>query len=90
MTTKRDSDGRLLRTGRTYKLHAAACRHRFPSHSSCGLTLYSENTRCPYDNGGADARSVNLDSRDENLPRHGDGSVDLYIGPTVPAGMKGT
>jgi hypothetical protein len=53
-----------------------------------GLTLYSENTRRPYDNGGTDLRDVNLDSRDETLQRNADGSTDLYIGPAAPPGLE--
>lgn len=52
------------------------------------LTLYSENTRRPYDNGGTEARSANLDSRMKDLKHNDDGSVDLYIGPKAPAGFE--
>lgn len=55
-------------------------RHRDP--------LYSENTRRPYDNGGSDVRSANLDNTLEDLRYNDDGSVDLYIGPHAPAGYE--
>ena len=48
MTTKRDSDGNLLRADRTYRLHVPA---DVPVGQFWALTLYSENTRRPYDNG---------------------------------------
>lgn len=85
MTTKRDSQGRLLRADKTYRLRVPAA---VPVKQFWALTLYSEDTRRPYDNGGADPRSINLDSRDELLTYNPDGSVDLYIGPAAPAGME--
>ena len=87
MTTKRDSAGRLLRADKTYKLHVPA---PVPVAQFWGLTLYSENTRRPYDNGGTDPRDGNLDSRDETLQRNADGSIDLYIGPAAPPGLEST
>jgi hypothetical protein len=85
MTTKRDSNGRLLRADQTYGLHVPA---PVPVAQFWGLTLYSEETRRPYDNGGTDARSINLDSRDDQLQRNPDDSIDLYVGPTAPRGME--
>ena len=85
MTTKRDGDGRLLRADKTYKLHVPA---PVPVAQFWSLTLYSENTRRAYDNGGTDTRSVSLDSRDKTLQRGADGSVDLYVGPAAPDGME--
>ena len=52
------------------------------------LTLYSENTRRAYDNGGTEIRSVNLDSTMTDLKRNTDGSVDLFIGVKAPAGFE--
>ena len=85
MTTKRDSDGHLLRADRAYRLQVPA---QVPAAQFWSLTLYSENTRRPYDNGRTDPTSVSLDSRDKQLQHNGDGSVDLYVGPTAPAGME--
>ena len=85
MTTKRDSDGHLFRADRTYRLHVPA---QVPAAQFWSLTLYSENTRRPYDNGGTELRSVSLDSRDETLKRNAEGSIDLYVGPSAPAGME--
>ena len=51
MTTKRDNNGELLRADRTYRLHVPA---PVPVNQFWSLTLYSENTRRPYDNGGTD------------------------------------
>ncbi len=48
------------------------------------LTLYSENTRRPYDNGGTEIADVSLDSRMKQLKYNKDGSIDLYIGAEAP------
>ena len=85
MTTKRDSKGRMLRADKTYKLHVPK---DVPVGQFWALTLYSENTRRPYDNGGTDIRSVNLDSTMTDLKRNPDGSVDLFIGAKAPAGFE--
>jgi hypothetical protein len=85
MTTKRDQNGGLLRADKTYKLHVPK---GVPVAQFWSLTLYSENTRRPYDNGGAEIKSINLDSRAEQLQYNPDGSVDLYIGAKAPEGME--
>ena len=43
------------------------------------LTLYSENTRRPYDNGGTKISDVNLDSYMKQLKYNGDGSIDRRL-----------
>ena len=85
MTTKRDATGALLRADRTYRLHVPK---DVPVAQFWALTLYSENTRRPYDNGGTEARSVDLGSRLPDLKRNADGSVDLFIGVKAPAGFE--
>jgi len=85
MTTKRDSKGKLLRADKTYRLRVPA---NVPVGQFWALTLYSENTRRPYENGEGTLRSANLDSRLKDLKRNTDGSVDLYIGPKAPAGFE--
>lgn len=85
MTTKRDDQGRLIRADRTYRLHVPP---DVPVAQFWSLTLYSENTRRPYDNEGSEIRSINFDSRDTELQSNDDGSIDLYIGPTAPAGHE--
>jgi len=85
MTTKRDSEGRMLRADRIYKLHVPK---DVPVGQFWALTLYSESTRRPYDNGGSEIRSVNLDSTMKDLTYNEDGSIDLFIGPDAPEGME--
>jgi hypothetical protein len=85
MTTKRDSKGNLLRADKTYKLHVPK---DVPVAQFWSVTLYSEDTRRPYDNGGTDISSINLSSRMKQLKYNDDGSVDIYIGAKSPKGME--
>ena len=85
MTSKRDSDGNLVRADKTYKLRVPK---DVPVAQFWSLTLYSEDTRRPYDNGGTELASASLDSRTEQLQYNKDGSVDLYIGANAPQGME--
>ena len=85
MTAKRDSDGNLLRADKTYKLHVPA---NVPIKQFWSLTLYSENTRRPYDNGGSKIEDVSLNSRLKSLKYNKDGSVDLYVGNKPVKGME--
>jgi hypothetical protein len=85
MTTKRDSKGAMLRADRNYKLRVPA---HVPVKQFWALTLYSENSRRPYHNGGAKISDVSLDSHMKQLKYNGDGGVDLFIGPKAPAGFE--
>jgi hypothetical protein len=85
MSTKRDSKGNTFRADKTYKLHVPK---DVPVGQFWSLTLYSENTRRPYDNGGTDIRSTSLDSKTPDLTYNADGSVDLFIGAKAPAGFE--
>jgi hypothetical protein len=83
MTTKRDANDQLLRADRTYRLSIPA---GVPVAHFWSVTLYSEQTRRPYDNGGTDVRSVSIDSLTQDLMENPDGSIDLYIGASCPHG----
>ena len=85
MTTQRDANGDMVRADRNYVLHVPS---DVPVGQFWSLTLYSENTRRPYDNGGTEIASTSLDSRMDQLQYNDDGSVDLYIGPDAPAGLE--
>jgi hypothetical protein len=85
MTTKRDSKGEMLRADKTYKLRVPK---EVPVGQFWALTLYSENTRRPYDNGGTEPRSANLESLMKDLKYNKDGSTDLYIGAKAPTGFE--
>jgi hypothetical protein len=52
------------------------------------LTLYSENTRRPYDNGGNEIRSVSRDAICRISNSTPDGSIDLYVGAKAPPGFE--
>lgn len=85
MTAKRDSNGNLFRADKTYKL---TIPKDVPVLQFWALTLYSENTRRPYDNKGLDVSSTSLDSKMKQLQYNKDGSIDLYIGNKAPAGLE--
>jgi hypothetical protein len=85
MTTKRDNKGDMLRADRNYRLRVPA---HVPVKQFWSLTLYSENTRRPYDNGGAKISDVSLDSRMKQLKYNDDGGIDLFIGPKAPLGFE--
>ena len=85
MTTKRDDNGKLFRADKTYKLTVPK---DVPVAQFWALTLYSEDTRRPYDNGGTELTSANLDSKMKELQYNEDGTVDLYIGAKAPEGME--
>ncbi|WP_053977110.1 DUF1214 domain-containing protein [Mangrovimonas xylaniphaga] len=85
MTVKRDSDKNLFRADKTYKL---TIPKDVPVAQFWSLSLYSENTRRNYDNGGTEIASASLDSKMEQLQYNQDGSVDLYIGAKAPEGME--
>jgi hypothetical protein len=85
MTTKFDNKGNLFRADKTYKLHIPK---DVPIKKSWALTLYSENSRRPYDNGGTKLKDVSLDSKMSQLQYNKDGSIDLYIGAKSPIGKE--
>ncbi|AWW32213.1 hypothetical protein DN752_19865 [Echinicola strongylocentroti] len=85
MTTKRDGQGNLLQADKTYKLRVPA---DVPVKQFWSVTLYSENTRRPYDNGGTELKDVTLGSRSEQLQKNADGSVDIYVGAQAPDGKE--
>ncbi|WP_339868484.1 DUF1214 domain-containing protein [uncultured Algoriphagus sp.] len=85
MTSKRDSNGDLLRADKTYRLQVPA---EVPVKQFWSVTLYSENTRRPYDNGGTELKDATLGSRSEQLKYNEDGSVDIFVGAKAPAGKE--
>jgi len=85
MTTKRDNNGDFLRADKTYRLTVPK---NVPVAQFWALTLYSEETRRPYDNGGTDIPSISLDSTMKQLQYNEDGSIDLYIGLKAPKGKE--
>jgi hypothetical protein len=49
------------------------------------LTIYDVDTRCLILN---NQQTADRSSRQEDLVKNADGSVDLYVGPNAPAGFE--
>jgi hypothetical protein len=81
LETSKDKDGAYLDGGKAYHLHVLP---NVPAKQFWSITLYDNLTRGPVmtDQGASD-----LSSR-QNLEKNADGSVDLYFGPTKPAGAN--
>jgi len=75
-----DANGAWLDGANTYTLHVPADP---PAKLFWSVTVYDIGTRCLIDN--AQQRG-DRGSRDPDLVRNDDGSVDLQFGPTPPAG----
>jgi hypothetical protein len=76
-----DANGDWLDGGRNYTLHVPA---DVPAQLFWSATVYSVDTRCLIDN--PQSRG-DRGSRDPDLTRNDDGSVDLYFGPDEPNGQ---
>jgi hypothetical protein len=76
-----DKDGNWLAGGNNYTLHIPA---NPPAVNFWSVTIYDAATRCMIDN---TQRNADLSSR-KDLIKNGDGSFDLYFGPTAPAGKE--
>jgi hypothetical protein len=77
-----DATGAWLEGGRDYTLHVPADP---PAKLFWSVTVYDIHTRCLIDN--AQQRG-DRGSRDRDLVRNDDGSVDLFFGPAAPAGHE--
>jgi len=76
----RDKNGEFLHGGRTYKLHVAA---NVPAKRFWAVTAYDPVSRSLLDSGG----TLTVSSLRE--PKvNPDGSVDVFFGPTLPAGVS--
>jgi hypothetical protein len=78
---QKDKDGVWLQGGNSYTLRVPP---NPPVAQFWGMTLYDTGTRCFIDN---EHEIAGLDSR-ADLIKNADGSVDLYFGPTAPAGKE--
>jgi len=76
-----DKDGSWLDGSNNYSLHIPA---NPPAVNFWSITVYDDATRCLIDN---PQHSADLSSR-KDLIKNSDGSVDLYFGPTAPAGKE--
>jgi hypothetical protein len=78
----KDKDGNWLDGAITYRLHVPA---NAPVRQFWSLTVYDVSTRCLINN---KEEVADRSSRQPNLVKNADGSVDVYIGPTSPAGFE--
>jgi hypothetical protein len=78
LESSKDSDGNWLDGSKNYKLTVPKDA---PVAQFWSFTVYDNETRCFVDTGVQPDRS----SRD-NIVKNADGSVDLYFGPSAPAG----
>jgi hypothetical protein len=82
LEASKDGEGHWLDGGKTYQLHIPP---NAPVAQFWSFTIYDNESRCFVDTGVQPDRS----SRD-NIVKNADGSVDLYFGPTAPAGKPET
>lgn len=78
LESQKDSTGAWLDGGKSYTLHIPKDA---PVAQFWSFTVYDNETRCLVDTGQHPDRS----SRDD-IVKNDDGSVDLYFGPSAPAG----
>lgn len=77
-----DADGEWLDGGKNYTLHVPADP---PAKLFWSATVYDVYTRCLIDN---EQQRGDRGSRDKDLHYNDDGSVDLFFGPSAPAGKE--
>jgi len=77
-----DENGNYLDGGKSYKLHLPA---NFPVEEFFSIVLYDPQTRSELQTSQPFPSKNNV--RD-NLNMNADGSVDIYLGPTAPAGQE--
>jgi hypothetical protein len=77
--SSKDGDGQWLDGSKSYRMHVPP---NPPVAQFWSSTVYDNETRCFVDTGVQPDRS----SRDK-IAKNDDGSVDLYFGPTAPAGV---
>jgi hypothetical protein len=79
--TFKDKAGNRFDGGQSYRLHVPA---NVPAAAFWSLTLYDTATRSMLQNPSNDAAHSSYDE----LTKNADGSIDLYFGPTAPAGQE--
>jgi hypothetical protein len=78
-----DSNGRPLEAGKTYKLRVPK---DMPAKQFWSLTMYDRATWA-FVNNPLDRAGLGSFNKDQ-MKMNADGSVDLYVGPTAPAGLE--
>jgi hypothetical protein len=77
-----DEDGEGLDGTKTYRLRVPT---NVPAKNFWSVTIYDVDTRCLINN---KEQIADRSSRQPDLVKSTDGSVDLYIGPKAPAGFE--
>ena len=77
-----DKDGRPFDGGQNYRLHVPP---NVPAKQFWSVTLYDVDTRCLIQN---KEQIADRSSRQPDLVKNADGSVDLYFGPAAPKGFE--
>jgi hypothetical protein len=80
--TYKDKDGDWLDGAKSYRLHVPP---NAPVKQFWSLTLYDVDTRALIQN---QEQQADRSSRQPDLVKNADGSVDLYVGPKAPAGFE--
>ncbi len=78
----RDNDGHPFDGGKSYRLHVPA---NVPVKQFWSVTLYDIDTRTLIQN---KEQIGDRSSRQQDLVKNADGSVDVYFGPTAPKGFE--
>ncbi|MFO1068205.1 MAG: DUF1254 domain-containing protein [Geminicoccaceae bacterium] len=79
----RDSAGQPLDGGKAYRLHLPA---NVPAKDFWSIIVYSNQTRSMLQ---TDEPHPSVSSQDKGLTPNADGSIDIWFGPTAPAGKEG-
>ncbi|PAP97066.1 hypothetical protein CIT31_02640 [Mesorhizobium wenxiniae] len=79
----RDSEGRYLDGGKTYKITLPA---PIPAANFWSFTVYDGQTRSMLE---TDQKLAGLDSNQKDIKKNADGSVTVWFGPKAPAGQEG-
>ncbi|NUS42117.1 MAG: DUF1214 domain-containing protein, partial [Mycobacteriaceae bacterium] len=77
----KDAAGKTFDGGRGYRLHVPA---NVPARQYWSIIAYDGVTNAFI----RDSAAVGLDSYNRKMTRNPDGSVDIYFGPSAPAGKQ--